>query len=186
MARPLSNTAHESILNAFAKLMEKQAIDEITTEAVAQAAGASKSTLYKHWPDKEQLLIEVVTRLFASQPVAHSGNFRADTIQILRNIFVPEKRGAFGKAWPRIFSYSIAHPEFCAAIHRGLLDSSPKHSLVGIIREASAAGELRFDLEVDFALDLLAGPLMHHHFLHGSVPAKLPEQVVKAVWPALQ
>jgi len=186
MARTLSKTAHESILRAFVKLMEQHAIDDITTEAVAQAAGASKSTLYKHWPDKEQLLIEVVTRLLATQPVANSGDFRADTIQILRNIFVQEKRGAFEKAWPKIFSYSISHPEFCAAIHKGLLDSSPKHTLVGIIRAAAAAGELRADLDPEFALDLLAGPLMHHRFLHGSVPAKLPEQVVQAVWPALK
>jgi AcrR family transcriptional regulator len=186
MARTPSKAAHESILNAFVRLMEQHPIDDITTEAVAQAAGASKSTLYKHWPDKEQLLIEAVTRLIAAQPVANSGDYRADTVHILRNIFVPGKRGAFGRTWPKIFSYSITHPEFCAAIHQGLLEASPKHTLVGIIREASAAGELRSDLDEEFALDLLAGPLMHHRFLHGSVPARLPEQVVTAVWPALQ
>jgi AcrR family transcriptional regulator len=186
MTRSLSKTAHESILTAFVRLMEKHSIDDITTDAIAKEAGASKTTLYKHWGHKEKLLIDVIARLVASQPLADSGDFRADAIQILRNMFVPQKRGLFGKAWPSLFSYSISHPEFCAAVHRGLLDRAPKHTLIGIIRAASAAGELQRDVDPEFVLDLLAGPLMHHRFLHGSVPAKLPEQVVSAVWKALK
>jgi len=185
MARSLSHTAHEAILNAFVRLMEDNAVDDISTDAIAHAAGASKATLYKHWQDKEELLIDVVRRLVAAQPVANTGDFRADVLQLLRNVFVPDKRNPYGRAWPTIFSYSFTHPEFCRAVHKALLTQSPKHTIMGIVKAASEAGVLRKGLDPEFALDLLAGPLMHHRFLHGTVPAKLPEQVVRAVWPTL-
>jgi AcrR family transcriptional regulator len=185
MARTPSQASHEAIITAFIKLMERQAIDDITTDAIARAAGASKSTLYKHWADKEALLVEVIARLIATQPVANSGDFRADAAQILRNMFVEDKRGPLGRIWPKIFAYTATHPEFCGAVHRGILEQAPKHTLVAILRAAVEAGELRRDLEIEFALDLLAGPMMHHRFLCGAVPETMAEKVVAAVWPFL-
>jgi AcrR family transcriptional regulator len=186
MARPPSQASHQAIICAFVGLIEHQAIDDITTDAIAKAAGASKSTLYKHWPDKDALLAEVAARLIATMPVANSGHHQADAAQVLRNMFVEEKQGDLGRIWPKIFGYTACHPEFCAELKRGIDEHAPKHSLFSILREAVASGELRPDLEIDLALDLLAGPLMHHRFLHGSVPPGLPAQVVASVWPLLQ
>ena len=186
MARTLSKTAHQSIIDAFVRLIEKRRIDDITTDAIAQAAGASKATLYKHWKDKDHLLVEVIEQLKLALPAADSGNLRADAVQVLRNTFGDDKKKPLNRVWPKIFGYIANHPEFCAAFHSGILERSPRHTLVGIIREAMAKGELRQDLDIEFTLDMLAGPLLHHRFLHGNIPAALPEKVVAAVWPLLK
>jgi AcrR family transcriptional regulator len=185
MARTLSKTAHQSIIHAFVELMKKEPIENITTDAIARAAGASKGTLYKHWANKEVLLLEVVGEFLASQPVAHSGNFREDTVSVLKNMFVRDARGPFGRIWPNIFSYSIMHPKFCRAVSEVLVERAPSGSLISILRAASREGQLRSDIDLNFALDLLAGPLMHHRMLHGSVPPALPARAVAAVWPLL-
>jgi AcrR family transcriptional regulator len=185
MPRALSQTSHQAIIDAFVKLMAVKPINDITTEEIARAAGSSKSTLYSHWADKEALLIEVVAQIVASQPVADSGDFRRDAATVLRNMFVTSKRDRFGRIWPNIFSFAITHPKFCRAINEELIYRAPKHTLVAILRAAIASGRLRRDLDINFAVDLLAGPLMHHRFLHGRVPATLPESVVAAVWPVL-
>lgn len=186
MPRPLSQASHQAIIDAFVKLMKTRPIENITTEAIARAAGSSKSTLYSHWADKEALLIEVVAQIVAALPAADSGDFPRDTATVLRNMFVPHKRDRYGQIWPNIFSYAITHPKFCRAINRTLIERAPKHTLVGILRSAVAAGSLRRDLDLNLALDLLAGPLMHRRFLHGAVPQALPETVVAAVWPLLR
>jgi AcrR family transcriptional regulator len=186
MARPPSQASHQAIICAFVGLIEHQAIDDITTDAIAKAAGASKSTLYKHWPDKDALLAEVTARLIATMPVANSGHYQTDLTQVLRNMFVEDQHGHLGRIWPKIFGYTACHPEFCAELKRGIDEHAPKHSLVSILRDAVASGELRRDLDLEFVLDLMAGPLMHHRFLHGSVPPRLPAEVVASVWPQLQ
>ena len=186
MPRPLSQAAHQAIIDAFVELMAVKPINDITTEAIARAAGSSKSTLYSHWADKEALLIEVVAQIVAAQPVADSGDFRRDAATVLRNMFVTDKRDRFGRIWPNIFSFAITHPKFCRAINQELIERAPKHTLVGILRSAVAAGSLRRGLDINLAVDLLAGPLMHHRFLHGAVPRALPEHVVATVWPVLE
>ena len=70
-------------------------------------------------------------------------------------------------------------------MYKALSAQSPQHTIIGILKAASKAGVLRKGLDPEFAQDLLAGPLMHHRFLYGTVPRKLPEQVVQAVWPTL-
>jgi AcrR family transcriptional regulator len=185
MARTLSQESHRAILAAFLKLMERRRIEDITTEAIAREAGASKSTLYKHWPNKDSLLAEVIGKLLARLPAADSGNCREDAVRVLRNMFIPEKEGPFGRVWPKIFGYAASHPEFCSALNNGLIKSSPRHTLTTILRDAVASGELRANLDVGFAIDLLAGPLLHHRLLHGEVPSNLPEQVVGTFWEVL-
>jgi AcrR family transcriptional regulator len=185
MARTLSKEAHQSIIDAFVALMKREPIENITTDAIARAAGASKGTLYKHWEDKEALLLDVVGKILASQPVAHSGNYRKDVVEVLINMFVKDARGPFGRTWPNILSYSITHPRFCRAVSDVLIERAPNGSLISILRAASREGPLRRDLDLRFALDLLAGPPMHHRMLHGSVPSALPARVVAAVWPLL-
>jgi AcrR family transcriptional regulator len=186
MARTPSKTARRAIINAFIALIGEQHIEDITTDAIAQAAGASKATLYKHWADKDELLVEAIGQLVTELPVADSGDHRADAAQVLRNMFGPDTRRPLSRIWPKIFGYIANRPEFCKAVNSGLLQRSPRHTLVGIIRDAVAAGELRRDLDIEFALDLLAGPLLHHRLLHGRLAKNLPEKVVAAMWPLLQ
>jgi AcrR family transcriptional regulator len=187
MARPPSQASHQAIIGAFIKLIERDSIDTITTDAIAKAAGASKSTLYKHWADKEALLVEVIACLISTMPVANSGNFQADAVQVLTNMFVEHRDGSLGgRIWPKLFGYTATHPEMCMAIKQGLLKHAPQHSLVPIIQAAIAAGEFRPDLDLELALDLLAGPMMHHRFLYGRVQAPTVARVVAAVWPMLQ
>ena len=186
MARTRSKAAHQAIIQAFVRLIEQQRIDEITTDAIAQAAGSSKATLYKHWADKDALLAEVIAQLVAALPVADSGDLKADVAKVLLNTFGDDRKKPFNRIWPKIFGYIANHPEFCATFMCGMLERSPRHTLVGIIRQGVEKGELRKDLDLAFPLDMLAGPLLHHRFLHGSIPKALPGKVVAAVWPLLK
>jgi AcrR family transcriptional regulator len=186
MARKLSPAAHQALINAFVKLIEVRPIDDISTEAIARAAGSSKGTLYSHWKDKEDLLIEAISQIVLSLPVANTGDYRKDAATVLRNMFATDKRDRYGHLWPHIFSYCITHPRFHRRIHEALIERAPKHTLVSILRAAMEDGELPRDLDVEYALDLLAGPLVHHRMMHSFIPPKLASRVVAAVWPHLK
>ena len=53
MGRPRSEQAHVRVLEAAAGLFADQGIDATSMDAIAEASGVSKATIYKHWPDKE-------------------------------------------------------------------------------------------------------------------------------------
>jgi len=60
MARPRSTEAHEKVLNAALELFAERGIETTSMDAIAQASGVSKATIYNHWKDKEALLLEAM------------------------------------------------------------------------------------------------------------------------------
>ncbi|HJY08747.1 MAG TPA: helix-turn-helix domain-containing protein, partial [Bryobacteraceae bacterium] len=62
MARQRSTRAHDQVLDAALKLFSKRGIDSTSMDAIAGASGVSKATIYKHWPNKDALCLEVMAR----------------------------------------------------------------------------------------------------------------------------
>ncbi len=60
MGRSKSFDAHERIILAAVALFGKHGIDATSMDAIARVSGASKATIYNHWKDKEELLMEVM------------------------------------------------------------------------------------------------------------------------------
>ena len=48
------------MLRAALDLFGERGIDATSMDAIAQASGVSKATIYNHWADKEALLMEVM------------------------------------------------------------------------------------------------------------------------------
>jgi len=60
--RQASRTQKE-ILDAFTALLADNRVDEITSREIAEAAGVSQPTLYRHFPDREALLYGITARI---------------------------------------------------------------------------------------------------------------------------
>jgi TetR/AcrR family transcriptional repressor of mexJK operon len=70
MSRPPSVQAHESVLDAALQLITRRGIDETSVDDLAEAAGVSKATIYKHWTSKEAVFLEAISRLKCDLPAA--------------------------------------------------------------------------------------------------------------------
>src|SRR5580658_1335 len=81
MARPRSAQAHKKVLDAAVQLFSERGIDTTSMDAIAESSGVSKATIYKHWQDKDALILEVMGHLHGldeERPVFDTGDFRAD------------------------------------------------------------------------------------------------------------
>jgi AcrR family transcriptional regulator len=183
MPRTPSSHAHDAALQAALKLIARGGIEGTSVDAIADTSGISKATIYKHWKDKEALCLEAIGRLKAEVPLFDTGNPRADLIALLRNLAHSQKPEALLRIWPRVMSYAAGHPEFARAFC-DRVSGGKRAQISGLLRRAAAAGELCAGYDVDLAMDLLIGPIMHHHFMHASVPPDLPPLVVEAYWRA--
>ena len=81
MARPRSIAAHRKVLDAALNLFAERGIDATSMDAIAEASGVSKATIYKHWREKDELCLEALGYLHGvdeEPPVFDSGDLRAD------------------------------------------------------------------------------------------------------------
>ncbi len=85
MPRTLSESAHNKAIHATLKLVAKHGVDGTSMDAIAASSGVSKATLYKHWSDKEKLLLEVMCTVAGlnKRPTFDTGDTRADIIAVL-------------------------------------------------------------------------------------------------------
>jgi AcrR family transcriptional regulator len=91
--RPRSARAHDQVLEAAVKLFAARGIDATSMDAIAESSGVSKATIYKHWPDKDALCVEVMAHIHGpdkSLRVLESDDVRADLVAVL-NHQPPEK-----------------------------------------------------------------------------------------------
>lgn len=182
MARPRSERAHEAVLKAALALIGERGIDLTSVDSIAELSGVSKATIYKHWRTKDALCLEAITRVAAGLPTFHSGNPRADLIELVRYIGRARKpKGGLGKIWPRIVSHAMSNIAFARAM-RAQFDAPRRAELTRILNQAAECGQLRSGIDVDLAMDMLFGPVMHRHFASSPMPADMPERVVEAFW----
>src|SRR5579859_7686549 len=76
--RPRSALAERAILEATLELLAEVGIEALSIEGVAARAGVGKTTIYRRWESKEELIVAAVRRLQVQAPIVDTGNFRAD------------------------------------------------------------------------------------------------------------
>lgn len=183
MPRSRSVRAHEEVLKAALKLITDRGIDVTSVDAIAEASGVSKATIYRHWRTKEEICLEAISKVEGEFPVFDSDDPRSDLIELLRCVARARKPETMGKLWPRIVGYAVGNPAFGNAL-RARFDE-PRHAQVSrLVTRAIFQGQLRRDLDLNSASDMLLGPIMYRWLQKSIVPPDLPEKVVDAYWKA--
>jgi AcrR family transcriptional regulator len=183
--RPRSARAHNDVLEAASRLFAERGIDATSMDAIAAASGVSKATIYKHWPDKDALCLEVLSRIHghdAPSPSRRTGDLRADLLAVLVHEPPPEFAEVRSRMTPHLVSYGIRNPEFGKAWRLRVLEP-PRTELAGLLRHARAQGTLSTTVDVEVAMAMLLGPLFYRHIMgmvDRPISSRLPENVVDA------
>ena len=121
MPRTRSATAHHKVLHAALQLVAERGVDATSMDAIAAKSGVSKATIYKHWADKDALLLEMLAEIngLHSRPEFDSGATRADMVAVL-SYRPPENRDMRERVMPqfdgRILPVDTAVAQKCAAL----------------------------------------------------------------------
>jgi AcrR family transcriptional regulator len=185
MPRTRSAQAHEKVLKAAIETIAERGIEGASMDAIAQLSGVSKATVYKHWASKEALCLEAITTMQGDLPEFDTGNPRADITSLLRHLARARKSEIWNKIWPRLIGFAQSNPEFAQAL-RSRSTEPRRAQLARLLRQAASKGELRADIDVDFAMDLLVGPVMHRRFMGTETGPDTAEKIVDVFYKALR
>ena len=176
MARPRSAQAHKKVLNAAVELFSERGIDATSMDAIAEASGVSKATIYKHWPDKDRLCLEVMSYLHGldeEQPVFDSGDYRADLISQLQYQPAADRKALREKMMPHLIAYASRNQTFGSA-WRELVIEPARVALANILKRGEKRGVLRRGIDPEIGIALLLGPMMYRHVFTRKLGQKAP------------
>ena len=156
MARPRSEEAKQRVLDAAQHLLGEQGVDAFTVEEVAKRSGVAKTTIYRHWPSRDQLMLESLDCLVHTFPTPNTGSLPGDLeaffVQLLPVVSGPER----SQMMLDVIAAAAKDPEI-AELHREMMAErlGPLRTIIDLAR---GRGELPADLDTDLALDLIEGP----------------------------
>ena len=118
----------------------------------AEPAGVSKTTIFRHWPTKSALVIDVLATLKARQvSMLTSGDFESDLRAIVYDLYASPANAGFGRALPGLIVEMSRDVELSAAAKD--LWAARQAEVAKVIRLGIASGQARADLDVDVTLD---------------------------------
>ena len=152
--RPRSEKADEAILRATITLLAEHGVYGLSIEAVAAEAGVGKTTIYRRWQTKEDLVVAALARMRPRRAAPGHRLARGRPHNLERS---PDRRVAGTKLpWvaPRVLSEAMGDPMFHARVMDAFIN--PIRELLGkLVRRAIERGELATDTDVDHAIDLI-------------------------------
>jgi len=157
--RPRSPAAELRIRDAALALLTERGIGGFSVEAVAARAGVAKTTIYRRWPSKEEMIVAVVAGLKEPAGPAPGGSVRDELLHVLREIGRRDRSSGWGPLMARLVADAEEHPELVAAIWRRSV--GPRRAyLGGILRRGVAEGLVRPDADLDLLVDMLVNPVV--------------------------
>ncbi len=149
----------EAILEAAEAIVAEEGIAGFSIEAVAKRARAGKPTIYKWWPGKTALLLDVYHRHKPANVHQDTGSVEGDVIAFFTAIFAHWGDTGAGQ----VFRFVVAEAqrdEAAAASLRAYAAERRKQS-GQIFERGVARGELAADIDTGLAADMLAGFAWH-------------------------
>ena len=113
--RPRDEDARSRILQASLEALEELGYPGITCDAIAERAGASKSTIYRWWPHKEAVMLEALRESVAQElPFPNTGSLKQD-IRIQLHNFVKLLTGPRGRVFKGMIAAAQSDPKVAEA-----------------------------------------------------------------------
>ncbi|NQX28203.1 TetR/AcrR family transcriptional regulator C-terminal ligand-binding domain-containing protein [Microbacteriaceae bacterium VKM Ac-2854] len=159
--RPRSASSSEAIDAACIRLLT--AGEALTIRAVADAAGVGAATIYRRYPSREILLTETIIRLMErSIPALLDVPIEQGVLALTRGWVHAIVATPVGKALPAIVELASRDERVAQAVADWHTDRRLRVN--AMLQRAMDAGELRPDIDLGIAVDLLGGPTFYRRF----------------------
>ncbi|MFI6907311.1 TetR/AcrR family transcriptional regulator [Nonomuraea sp. NPDC050394] len=158
--RPRSEKAEKAILEATLDLIgEGMGISELSIEAIAARAGVGKTTIYRRWSNKEDLVVDALATLKAPVPPLAGESVRDDLVTLL-----DQMRNESGHVRTKCvmniaMSESDRYPHLFEKFRKIAIEPR-RAAMRQVLERGMASGELRSTLEVELAMAILTGTMV--------------------------
>ena len=178
--RPRSAQADQAIIDAIVDLLVDRGYREVTIEAVAARAGVAKTTIYRRWPSKAEMVVEAISAC------------KKDCLEVEPSSGKPISCSLVGMlsmlSCSRVariltgLAVEMAHnEELAVAVREGLMKPN-REVVLATLRRGVDTGELRPDANLDVVADLLVGPMFFRILVSGAeVTPELASETVDLV-----
>ncbi len=165
--RPRSASADKAILRAALEVFVARGIDGASVEEIAERAKVARTTLYRRWSSKEELIARAIAEMrgnperhaiLARVPLRELPRLLAD---VLAEMFTMHE---FQKVAARLIGSVPTCPKLMETYWSKYM--APRRRLIAsLLEQARSLGLIRRDADPELLMDLISGAVVHHSLL---------------------
>ena len=157
--RPRSEQAEHAIIEATLDLFAEQGFEGVCVEAVAARAGVGKATIYRRWPNKEELLLAAFGSLKSPFPEPAGVSVRDDLLAMVKVMCADKADPRKARRYALLLGDGDKYPRLMARYKETVVEPR-REAIRAVIRRGTQTGELRPDTDVEIAMMTLTGVIM--------------------------
>jgi len=174
--RPRSEQAEQAIIEATLDLFAEKGFEGVCVEAVAARAGVGKATIYRRWPNKEELLLAALGSMKSPFPEP-TGSVRDDLVAQMTVMCADRADPRKARRYALLLGEGQKYPRLMARYKETVV--GPRHEAIReVIRRGIASGELRADVDVEITLLALTGTVLAKEKADGSLNGDFAARIV--------
>ena len=147
-------------------MVREVGFDAVTMDGIAQRAAVGKTTLYRRWKTRDALVAEALDRLVRTFAVPDTGSTRADLVQVMRGTVGMYRDPATKMLLSGLVAAMARSPRIASAVRDGFVKVRAD-VMRAVLARGVERGDVRRDIDLTIAIDLLRGPLLMRGLLTG-------------------
>ena len=157
--RPRSEQAEQAIIEATLDLFAEKGFEGVCIELVAVRAGVGKATIYRRWPNKEELLLAAFSSLKSPFPEPKGVSVRDDLLAMVQVMCADKADPRKARRYALLLGEGDKYPRLMARYKETVVQPR-REAMRAVIRRGVETGELRPDTDVEIAMLTLTGAIM--------------------------
>lgn len=160
---PRVDRSRTAVLEATVALLVECGLADVRVEAVARRSGVAKTTIYRHWATRDELLFDALATLVHPAHDPDSGTVAEDLRLLLGGLATSLTTTPWGRILPSVLE-AAERDDTIAELHRGFV--GPRNRiLLDVVDRGVARGELPPDTCAEDLIDLAAGAVFFRRFV---------------------
>jgi AcrR family transcriptional regulator len=158
--RRRSEDAHQEVLQGVLEMLEEQGYGAITIEGVAARTGVAKSTIYRWWSSKGDLVMEAYGRAVRQRmPVPDRGSVEADLTAFVADLYRVARHPARVSALRGLMAEAQVDAKFAGSFRAWV--GERQQVVADLLQRGVDRGELPAGADLGHAVDLIFGPFWY-------------------------
>jgi len=160
LGRPRSAQSHQAMLQATLELLAEVGFERMSLDAIALRAGVGKTTIYRRYKSKEELVADAIESLREEIIIPDTGNFWGDIEALIQSAAQITLSPLGRQTVAMIISSATSNPQFAQVYWTKYLQ--PRKQAFAIVCErAKTRNEVHTDVDSHLVFDIMSGVMLY-------------------------
>ncbi|MBW4618935.1 MAG: TetR/AcrR family transcriptional regulator [Cyanosarcina radialis HA8281-LM2] len=158
--RPRSTQSHQAMLQATLELLGEVGFEAMSIEAIASRAGVGKTTIYRRYSSKEELVADAIESMREEVLIPDTGNLWGDIEALIENAAKITLSPLGRQTVATIVSSASSNSGF-ARIYRTKYLEPRRKAFAVVIERAKVRNEVQADIDPSLIFDTMSGIMLY-------------------------